>query len=199
VVTESVRGTHIHPIAIDAAVIIARLVGLYMNNETLSAEQIFSEALEISTDPQTKETLQLMLEIIRKPEEEHHELLSTKSLVMPWKKNGEEVKESFLDFQLRGDIAAAVALYGMAMWSDDLGPEQCLIKTIALGGDVDTIGAMLGAMLGARYGSTWIPRRWFDHAENGTKYNNGEEDIHNPFGRDHIIDLAKKLSKIELK
>lgn len=38
--------------------------------------------------------------------------------------------------------------------------EACLIKTVNLGGDADTTGALAGMLAGAAYGLKAIPRRW---------------------------------------
>jgi ADP-ribosyl-[dinitrogen reductase] hydrolase len=40
--------------------------------------------------------------------------------------------------------------------------ELALVTAVNLGGDADTIGAMVGALAGARYGLTAIPTRWLD-------------------------------------
>lgn len=40
--------------------------------------------------------------------------------------------------------------------------EDALVTAVNLGGDTDTIGAMVGALAGARYGLTAIPSRWLD-------------------------------------
>ena len=40
--------------------------------------------------------------------------------------------------------------------------EQAMLTAINLGGDADTIGAMVGALAGARYGLEGIPSRWLD-------------------------------------
>lgn len=41
--------------------------------------------------------------------------------------------------------------------------EHALVTAINLGGDADTIGAMVGALAGARYGLTAIPSKWLDN------------------------------------
>lgn len=38
--------------------------------------------------------------------------------------------------------------------------EECLVRTVNLGGDADTTGAIVGALAGAAYGLSAIPRRW---------------------------------------
>ena len=40
--------------------------------------------------------------------------------------------------------------------------EHALVTAINLGGDTDTVGAMVGALAGARWGLTAIPSRWLD-------------------------------------
>jgi ADP-ribosyl-[dinitrogen reductase] hydrolase len=40
--------------------------------------------------------------------------------------------------------------------------EQALVTAVNLGGDTDTVGAMVGALAGARYGLTAIPSQWLD-------------------------------------
>ena len=40
--------------------------------------------------------------------------------------------------------------------------EQALVTAVNLGGDTDTVGAMVGALAGARFGLSAIPSRWLD-------------------------------------
>ena len=58
---------------------------------------------------------------------------------------------------------------------------------MAFGGDTDTIGAMAGALVGALHGQSWIPARWYDNIENGTR------------GRDEIVALARRLSQLDIR
>lgn len=187
VVKEAIRPTHINPIAIDGAAIVARLVGMYMNGEE---PDVFEEALTIAQAPETKKTMEIMQNIVRHPESEHLSLLAQKTI------QGFQT-QSFLDFQMRADIAVAVVLYAVAVWGNN--PEQCLINVAALGGDSDTTATMAGAIMGARYGTERMPARWFENAENGERYDNGEEIIENIWGRDKIISLAKSLSKVQIQ
>jgi len=57
---------------------------------------------------------------------------------------------------------------------------------VSLGGDTDTVAAIAGSVLGSLHGTLWIPARWFNALENG------------PRGRDWVIDLGKKLAKLDL-
>jgi len=56
------------------------------------------------------------------------------------------------------------------------------------GGDTTTVGSIVGSLLGALYGSSWIPKKWFDNIENEDRG-----------GRDWIIDISKKLLKVKIE
>jgi ADP-ribosyl-[dinitrogen reductase] hydrolase len=45
--------------------------------------------------------------------------------------------------------------------------EDALVRTVNLGGDADTIGAITGGLAGARYGAKAIPERWTDALDKG--------------------------------
>ena len=70
---------------------------------------------------------------------------------------------------------AAAALWAFLRYAAK--PEECVIRAVSFAGDTDTVGAMDGALAGALYGSSWIPARWYDNIENGTR------------GRDEIVTL----------
>ncbi len=50
-------------------------------------------------------------------------------------------------------------------------PEECLIRGVNIGGDVDTETAMIGDISGALYGREWISSRWYDHIEPNSEEN----------------------------
>jgi poly(ADP-ribose) glycohydrolase ARH3 len=70
-------------------------------------------------------------------------------------------------------------------------PEQCLIRGVNMGGDSDTVAAMIGDIVGALHGTEWIPARWYDHIEA-----NSEENMER--GKEFAIELAKKLATMNL-
>ena len=70
-------------------------------------------------------------------------------------------------------------------------PEECLIRAVNMGGDTDTIAAMIGDIVGALHGQQWIPVRWSDHIEPNSQENLGR-------GKAFAIELAKKLSAMNL-
>jgi poly(ADP-ribose) glycohydrolase ARH3 len=67
-------------------------------------------------------------------------------------------------------------------------PERCIMETVELGGDTDTLGAMAGALAGALHGTSWLPLRWYDNIEN-----------ENDFRRDQIIAVASRLAELDLR
>jgi ADP-ribosylglycohydrolase len=85
---------------------------------------------------------------------------------------------------IRTSEAVAASLWAFLRYGDD--PEECTIQAVNFGGDTDTIGAMVGAQLGSLYGSEWIPGRWYTQIENRRH------------GRDFMIDLAKKLARLDV-
>lgn len=176
VVKESIRATHLHPEAIDGAVLIAHMISAFMKNRVVD---IFAEALEVSETDAMKRQLEMM----RKIYESHKgsDKYSDKEKA-DMKKTG--LLGSSCRMQIRAIQAVPLVLYAVARWGDN--PEQCLINTMAFGGDTDTTGAIVGGLVGARHGTSWIPQRWFEFAENGE------------YGRDYIIELARKLAKIDL-
>ena len=64
-------------------------------------------------------------------------------------------------------------------------PERAIIRAISIGGDTDTIAAMVGNQIGALHGTAWIPQRWISGLENGER------------GRDYLVGLARQLSAID--
>lgn len=66
-------------------------------------------------------------------------------------------------------------------------PEEAIIRAVNLGGDTDTVGAMCGALVGALHGDDWFPRRWYDNMENGE------------YGRDALRALAQDLARLAVE
>jgi poly(ADP-ribose) glycohydrolase ARH3 len=59
--------------------------------------------------------------------------------------------------------------------------QDSIRAAISLGGDTDTIAAMVGAIAGAHVGGKGLPTEWIDQLEDG------------PRGRSFAIDLAEQL------
>ena len=89
-------------------------------------------------------------------------------------------------FQIRTGDAVACVLWAFSNYWHD--PERCVVETVGLGGDTDTLGAMAGAIVGALHGTRWLPSRWYENIEN-----------EGACGRDGIIDMAKRLAQLSLR
>ena len=77
------------------------------------------------------------------------------------------------------DCSVPMALWCFLSCSDD--PEEVVVRSVNLGGDADTIGAMAGAIAGAYHGASSFPKRWVKVLENGNK------------GKDYVIKLADQI------
>jgi ADP-ribosylglycohydrolase len=92
-------------------------------------------------------------------------------------------------FQIKATEAVPCALWIICVSYRE--PEECLIRGVNMGGDADTVAAMIGDIVGALHGREWIPARWYDNIESNSEENMGR-------GRDFAIDLAKKLAVMNL-
>jgi len=91
---------------------------------------------------------------------------------------------NFGDNQMLAVDCVATALWGFAtLWSD---PEECLIKLVNVGGDVDTVCTVAGSLLGGLHGWEWIPKRWLEKLENDSAY-----------GKDYVISLSLLLAQLD--
>ncbi|CAF0995979.1 unnamed protein product [Didymodactylos carnosus] len=99
------------------------------------------------------------------------------------------VKKFGSTFQIRAIEAIPCVLWCLVNSYKD--PEGCIIRSVMMGGDTDTVAAMTGDIIGSLHGTSFIPKRWFDNIEK-----NNEENMYR--GRDFAIDLAKKIFKLNL-
>jgi ADP-ribosyl-[dinitrogen reductase] hydrolase len=63
--------------------------------------------------------------------------------------------------------------------------DELLPELYSVGGDTDSIGAIVGAWYGARHGREGLPQRWVERLQSG------------PFGRVHLEALARDLDALE--
>eukprot|EP01105_Mastigella_eilhardi_P016913 TRINITY_DN3878_c0_g1_i3.p1 TRINITY_DN3878_c0_g1~~TRINITY_DN3878_c0_g1_i3.p1 ORF type:complete len:365 (-),score=89.03 TRINITY_DN3878_c0_g1_i3:16-1017(-) len=71
-------------------------------------------------------------------------------------------------FQIRAVDAVATALFMACKYGGMRAPESlqhrcaemCLVRSIGVGGDTDTVACITGSMLGALHGQAWVPQRW---------------------------------------
>jgi poly(ADP-ribose) glycohydrolase ARH3 len=178
-VSECCVASHVHPEAIDAAVVQCRAVTFLLSCASPEKLDIGEMLIVLTSIARTEAMLKRLrsietgLKLLQEePETTDHEWL--------------EASEIDYGFQLFAPDAVATVLWYLFRYHS-LGPEQSLIKCVALGGDCDTTGAMIGALLGALHGSHWIPVRWFGLLENGT------------WGRDYIVGVARALARLPNK
>lgn len=92
-------------------------------------------------------------------------------------------------FQIKAIDAVPCALWVVCTGFRE--PEECLIRGVNMGGDADTVAAMIGDIIGALYGWKWIPERWYNHIEPNSEENLGR-------GKEYAIELAQKLATMSL-
>ncbi len=147
--------THVHPEAIDGALVQAKAVALAATTEPSAFDpNNFVRALSsvCRTDVMAAKLKTLAEGLHHKDEDVY---------VIGRVGNG-----------IRASQAVAAALWALLRYGRN--PEECVIRAVSFGGDTDTIGAMAGALVGALHGSSWIPARWYDNIENGV---HGQDEI----------------------
>ncbi len=147
-VEDALLCTHVHPEAIDGALVQAKAVAIAA---TTAPESFDPERLvHVLTRTCRTEIMQAKLRILADGLRHADDDL----FVIAGVGNG-----------IRASQAVAAALWAfLRRWNT---PEDCVIRAVNFGGDTDTIGAMAGALVGALHGTAWIPARWHDNIENG--------------------------------
>jgi poly(ADP-ribose) glycohydrolase ARH3 len=147
-VEDSLLCTHVHPEAIDGALIQAKAVALTVTSELESFNPTaLVESLLATCRTEVMATkLNILADSLQHDDDDVY--------VIGRVGNG-----------IRASQAVAAALWALLRYWRN--PEECIIRAVGLGGDTDTIGAMAGALVGALHGANWIPARWFENIENG--------------------------------
>ncbi|MGD9898682.1 MAG: ADP-ribosylglycohydrolase family protein [Calditrichaceae bacterium] len=146
-VYDALMCTHVHPEAVDGAVVQARAVSLMLNMksaESFEPDQFLTSLESFAETGAIKEKIGNIRKLIERDD---------------------DLAVKFLGNGIRASEAVSCALYAAAKYYRN--PEDAVIKSVNFGGDTDTIGAMTGALMGALHGSGWIPARWLDNMENG--------------------------------
>ena len=135
--------THVHPLGIEGAQLIATAVSLCMRDQEFHKSSFYAELLSRSETEDFRQKLELAAQ--------------AKSIgeLLPLG-NGIAAQDS---------VVTAIACF--SLWPDDY--EQVITNAILLGGDTDTIAAMAGAISGARLGVDGIPSSFLDSLENRHK------------------------------
>eukprot|EP00698_Gefionella_okellyi_P025284 TRINITY_DN9212_c0_g1_i1.p1 TRINITY_DN9212_c0_g1~~TRINITY_DN9212_c0_g1_i1.p1 ORF type:complete len:395 (-),score=61.64 TRINITY_DN9212_c0_g1_i1:1007-2149(-) len=169
---EATVSSHPNPLAIDPAFVLARAIALLVHMPSADAVDIpklLQQLMAECQEPSMKEKLQWVIDNYQNAE------------ITDWSANA-TLAESF---QIKAIDAVAVVLWMFARYYKT--PEQCVINTVAVGGDTDTIAAMVAYLLGAIHGASWIPARWLDPMENG------------PHGKDYARQMATQLAALDCR
>ncbi len=147
-VEDALLCTHVHPEAVDGALVQAQAVAMAAN------------ASPNSFDP--NEMLQALLPLCRT-----EVMLARLNVLAEGLKYGDE--DVYVIGRVGNGILATQAVPAalwavLRYWQT---PEKCIVRAVDFGGDTDTIGAMAGALVGALHGTSWIPVRWYENVENG--------------------------------
>ena len=175
-VTLALQPTHTHPEGIDGAWMQAKLIGWL---------------IKLKPDFLNPNTCITWLQAMAKTEIMHAKLVSVeRGLREEW--DNETLLNRICTKNERGHIFQihAAEAFACALWillRHYQNPEEAIIHAVGMGGDSDTIGAIVGAQVGALHGTAWIPHRWFDNIENEPKT-----------GRDVFIEVGKDLAKLDL-
>jgi poly(ADP-ribose) glycohydrolase ARH3 len=160
--------THVHPEAIDGAVVQAKAIAIAATTAdpaSFDPEGLLQVLRRVSRTEMIQARLDTLIECL------HHE--DPDVYVIGRVGNG-----------IRASQAVPAALWAFVRYST--APDECVVHAVNFGGDTDTIGAMAGALAGALHGRPWIPARWHDNIENGKH------------GRDEIVELARQLARLEI-
>ncbi|MBD3226306.1 MAG: hypothetical protein GF313_16375 [Caldithrix sp.] len=166
-VTDALLCTHVHPIGIDGAVIQARMIGILANLKgagDVDPVEICATLRKEAADKIIVQKIDIIEKLIIRRDPDDAAILNLG--------NGINASE-----------AVSCSIFATLKYFED--PENAVIKSVMLGGDTDTIGAMCGAHMGALYGFDWLPDRWLNNIENY---------FH---GRDYILHLGKGLAQVE--
>ena len=140
--------THVHPEAVDAALVQAKAVAMAATTEpsAFDPNTLVSDMSSVCQTDVMAAKLKSLAEGLHHKDEDWY--------VIGRVGNG-----------IRASQAVAAALWAFLRHGQT--PEECVIRAVGFGGDTDTLGAMAGALVGALHGSSWIPARWRDNIENG--------------------------------
>jgi len=139
---QSALATHLHPLGVDGAVVVATAVSIALRESVLNSEAFYDE---LSKAAETEE-FQWQLRTARRM--------------------GRDNMMSF-GSSLAAHRSVTTAITCFAMWPDSY--ENTISRAITMGDDTDTLAAIAGALSGARLGVQGIPQQLLNILENGPK------------------------------
>jgi len=188
-VDEAIRSSHVHPEAVDGAVAVAIAVSIAALHHTgersgaLDPCVLLNEIADAMRTSILKSHMQslgtTLSELLKDTPSTSQDVRVLSALLETDQKTG-----SGFDFQIASSHMVPCVLWIACRYHAN--PEEAIQRAIAIGGDTDTTACMVGAVLGALHGTAWIPDRWFNGLENGSR------------GRDWAVNIAKDLAKLDL-
>lgn len=170
-VEDALLCTHVHPEAIDGALVQAKAVAIAATTTptTFAPANMVQTLAGVCRTETMQAKLAALADGLRQNDED--------PFVIARVGNG-----------IRASQAVAAALWAfLRYWRL---PEECIIRAVNFGGDTDTIGAMAGALAGAFHGNSWIPARWYERIENGE---HGRDEIAALARRLAALDIRSKV------
>ncbi len=142
---KSARTTHIHPLGVDSAVIMAKAAALALDADKISNDDFIAELLKVSSTGGFREAL------------EKNRILLNKGV------DSDGCMNSFL----RDETAVESLPFSILTFLRNRDSfEDCLYEAVSAGGDTDTISSMACALSGAYLGIESIPERLLSVIEN---------------------------------
>lgn len=143
--------THTHPLGIDGAAVLAKAISLVTTKD--------SRYYDIRDK---RSSLILSLQNFAKTEEFNLRLNKVKDLFL--QKENLEQSENILGSNITAQDSVPFALLAFLENPHNFG--ECLLQTVLVAEDKDTIGAMVGGLLGSYLGIEKIPDKWKAKLEN---------------------------------
>lgn len=160
--------THSHLLGIDGAAVLAKAIGSVVkkdpNKNNLADEysEIMDDLIDIAHTKQFQDRLKTVKDF----------LVQDVAL-------DEAASELGANITAQGSVPFSI----FAFFKNPFSFEDCLINTVLVSGDRDTVGAMVGGILGSYLGIEAIPEKWKEKLEN----------------LEYITNLAYKLFRIKPK
>jgi poly(ADP-ribose) glycohydrolase ARH3 len=138
----SAKVTHVHPLGIDGAVVVATAVAYLVRHDQFDRHEFYAELEQAAAT------------------EEFQWQLRTAGRLDP---------EDMISFgsSLPAHRSITTAITCFTLWPDSY--EETIGRAISMGDDTDTLAAIAGALSGAHLGADAIPTRWLSQLENGAK------------------------------
>jgi poly(ADP-ribose) glycohydrolase ARH3 len=152
--------THVHPLGIEGAQLIALSIAICLNSHGIDKSNFLADLRRRAETAEFQRKLETAESVASR-----EDLLGLGN-----------------DFTALDSVVTAVSCF--LLWSDSY--EESVSNAILLGGDTDTIAAMVGAIAGAHLGIRAIPSDLTDRLEDDHK------------GRGYIVELAKQLATSQL-